>query len=326
MISYSFLDLAHVTQDSSYTETFEKSVRSAQYAEEFGYHRYWFAEHHNMESVASTATPILIGHIAGKTNRIRVGSGGVMLPNHSPLIVAETFGTLASLYPNRIDLGLGRAPGTDTKTAQYIRSDFFQNAQNFDIRLQELQRFFSTENQHSDLRAIPAEGTDVPIWILGSSTDSAYVASRFGLPYAFASHFAPQQLVHAMAIYQQNCKELGHNPHSMACFNVIIADTEEEAQRLSTSFYRMFLGIIRNERKPMQPPIDSMEGLWNPEEEAYVKQMTAYSFIGTKDSVKDDIKYVIKKLQLDEVIVSCPIFHIEDKLKSIRYFAEIMNE
>ncbi|HLV47076.1 MAG TPA: LLM class flavin-dependent oxidoreductase [Flavobacterium sp.] len=326
MISYSFLDLAHVTQNSSYTETFEKSVRSAQYAEEFGYHRYWFAEHHNMESVASTATPILIGHIAGKTNRIRVGSGGVMLPNHSPLIVAETFGTLASLYPNRIDLGLGRAPGTDTKTAQYIRSDFFQNAQNFDIRLQELQRFFSTENQHSDLRAIPAEGTNVPIWILGSSTDSAYVASRFGLPYAFASHFAPQQLVHAMAIYQQNSKEFGHKPHSMACFNVIIADTEEEAQRLSTSFYRMFLGIIRNERKPMQPPIDSMEGLWNLEEEAYVKQMTAYSFIGTKDSVKDDIKYVIKKLQLDEVIVSCPIFHIEDKLKSIRYFAEIMNE
>ena len=326
MISYSFLDLAHVTQGSSYTETFEKSVLSAQCAEEHGYTRYWFAEHHNMESVASTATPILIGHIAGKTTRIRVGSGGVMLPNHSPLIVAETFGTLASLFPDRIDLGLGRAPGTDTKTAQYIRSDFFQNAQNFDIRLQELQRFFSIENQHSDLRAIPAEGTNVPIWILGSSTDSAYVASRFGLPYAFASHFAPQQLVHAMAIYQQNCKEFGHKAYSMACFNVIIADTEEEAHRLSTSFYRMFLGIIRNERKPMQPPIDSMDGIWSPEEEAYVKQMTAYSFIGTKESVKDDIQYVIKKLQLDEVIISCPIFPIEDKLKSIRYFAEIMNE
>lgn len=326
MIPYSFLDLAHVTQDSSYTETFEKSVRSAQCAERFGYKRYWFAEHHNMESVASTATPILIGHIAGKTNRIRVGSGGIMLPNHSPLIVAETFGTLASLYPNRIDLGLGRAPGTDTKTAQYIRADFFQNAQNFDTRLQELQRFFAVENQHSDLRAIPAEGTNVPIWILGSSTDSAYVASKFGLPYAFASHFAPQQLVHAMALYRQKCEELGNKPHSMACFNVIIADTEKEAQRLSTSFYRMFLGIIRNERKPMQPPVDSMEGLWNPEEEAYVRQMTAYSFIGTKESVAEDIRYVIQKLQLDEVIVSCPIFHIEDKLTSIQYFAEIMNE
>lgn len=326
MIPYSFLDLAHVTQDSSYTETFEKSVRSAQCAERFGYKRYWFAEHHNMESVASTATPILIGHIAGKTNRIRVGSGGIMLPNHSPLIVAETFGTLASLYPNRIDLGLGRAPGTDTKTAQYIRADFFQNAQNFDTRLQELQRFFAVENQHSDLRAIPAEGTNVPIWILGSSTDSAYVASRFGLPYAFASHFAPQQLVHAMALYRQKCEELGSKPYSMACFNVIIADTEKEAQRLSTSFYRMFLGIIRNERKPMQPPVDNMEGLWNPEEEAYVRQMTAYSFIGTKESVSEDIRYVIQKLQLDEVIVSCPIFHIEDKLTSIQYFADIMNE
>lgn len=324
MIPYSFLDLAHVTQDSTYTQTFQKSVQSAQCAEEFGYTRYWFAEHHNMESVASTATPILIGHIAEKTNRIRVGSGGVMLPNHSPLIVAETFGTLASLHPNRIDLGLGRAPGTDQKTAHYIRPDFLQNAQNFDTRLRELQRFFSIENNQSNLRAIPAEGVDVPIWILGSSTDSAYVASNFGLPYAFASHFAPQQLVHATSLYQQKSEELGHKPYTMACFNIILADTEEEAQRLATSFYRMFLGIIRNERKPMQPPIETMEGVWTYDEEAYVKQMTAYSFIGTKASVANDIKYVIQKLRLDEVIVSSPLFNIEDKLKSIQYFAEVM--
>src|SRR5690554_6135595 len=158
MIKYSFLDLAHVTSDTTIAETFQKSVACAQHAEKLGFMRYWFAEHHNMENVASSATSILIGYIAGKTNSIRVGSGGIMLPNHSPLIVAETFGTLATLFPDRIDLGLGRAPGTDTKTAQYIRADFFQNAQNFDTRLQELQRFFTMENQHSDLRAIPAEG------------------------------------------------------------------------------------------------------------------------------------------------------------------------
>lgn len=324
MISYSILDLAHVTQNSTYSETFDKSVRTAQLAEQLGYKRYWFAEHHNMENVASSATPILIGHIAEKTTTLRVGSGGIMLPNHSPLIVAETFGTLASLYPNRIDLGLGRAPGTDTKTAQYIRSDFFHNAQNFDVRLRELQQFFSPDNKKSDLRAIPAEGTNVPIWILGSSTDSAYVASQFGLPYAFASHFAPQQLVHAMSLYRQKCEELGNKAYAMACFNVIIADTDEEAQRLATSFYRLFLGIIRNDRKPMQPPIDNMDGLWTAEEEAYVKQMTAYSFIGTKERVTQDIWYVINKLQLDEVIISSPVYEIETKLKSIEAFAEIM--
>lgn len=326
MIPYSFLDLAHVCEGSTITETFQKSVATAQLADALGYTRYWFAEHHNMKSVASSATSVLIGHIAGNTTRIRVGSGGIMLPNHSPLVIAEHFGTLASLFPNRIDLGLGRAPGTDQLTAHALNPNFFENAQQFPANVAKLQHYFSTENKTAKVRAFPGEGVNVPLWILGSSTDSAYLSSSLGLPYAFASHFAPAQMERAFEIYHQNFSDekSGLKPKTLACVNVIIADTVAEANRLATSFYQMFLGIIRNERNFMQPPVETMDGLWNEMEEAHVKQMTACSFIGTKETVKEEMEAFIKHFGIDEVMITSPVYDLKAKLKSIADFAEIM--
>lgn len=327
MTRYSILDLAYVTQDASFADTFEKSVSFARYAESLGYTRYWFAEHHNMESVASSATPILIGHIAEKTKTIRVGSGGIMLPNHSPLVIAETFGTLATLYPNRIDLGLGRAPGTDQQTAHLIRPDFLKNSQEFPENVRMLQRFLSKENKKSPVRAFPAEDTDVSLYILGSSTESAHLAAAYGLPYAFASHFAPAQMTQAFQFYENEFRaDVIHQPYKMAAANIIVADSISEAQKIATSFYQMFLGIIRNDRRPMQPPVKSMDNIWNVNEEAYVRQMTSFSFIGDKEGVRKSLKYSIEKYNLDEIIVSTPIFYEEDRMKSMKYLAEIMSE
>lgn len=326
MIPYSFLDLAHVCEGSTITETFEKSVQTARLADRLGFTRYWFAEHHNMKSVASSATSVLIGHIAGKTSRIRVGSGGVMLPNHSPLVIAEHFGTLASIYPNRIDLGLGRAPGTDQLTAQALNPNFFENVRNFPENILLLQQYLSSDNSGSNVRAFPGEGTEVPLWILGSSTDSAYLAAALGLPYAFASHFAPTQMQRAFEIYTANFSNKENQPYRLSCINVIIADSVQQANRLATSFYRMFLGIIRNERNYMQPPVDSMDNLWNVNEEAHIRQMTSCSFIGTKETVKRELSRFIEKFQINEIMVSVPVFDIGDKLKSIGLFSEVINE
>lgn len=325
MIPYSFLDLAIISEGNDIPQTLENSVKTAQIAEKTGYTRYWFAEHHNMKSVASSATSVLIGHIAGKTSKIRVGSGGIMLPNHSPLVIAEHFGTLASIYPDRIDLGLGRAPGTDQLTANALNPNFIENVRNFTENVQKLQLYLSDRNSNSAVRAIPGEGTDVPIWILGSSTDSAYLASSLGLPYAFASHFAPAQMVPAFDIYNHNYESAENNPKKMACVNVIIASTLEEAERIATSFYRMFLGMIRNQRGYLQPPVDSMEGVWEPMEEEYVRKMTHCSFIGTKETVKTEISQFIKQLNLSEIMVTSPVYNLEDKLYSIEAFSEVMN-
>lgn len=325
MIPYSFLDLAIISEGNDIPQTLENSVKTAQIAEKTGYTRYWFAEHHNMKSVASSATSVLIGHIAGKTSKIRVGSGGIMLPNHSPLVIAEHFGTLASIYPDRIDLGLGRAPGTDQLTANALNPNFIENVRNFTENVQKLQLYLSDRNSNSAVRAIPGEGTDVPIWILGSSTDSAYLASSLGLPYAFASHFAPAQMVPAFDIYNHNYESAENNPKKMACVNVIIAPTLEEAERIATSFYRMFLGMIRNQRGYLQPPVDSMEGVWEPMEEEYVRKMTHCSFIGTKETVKTEISQFIKQLNLSEIMVTSPVYNLEDKLYSIEAFSEVMN-
>lgn len=326
MIPYSFLDLAIISEGNSISQTLENSVKTAQSAEKAGYTRYWFAEHHNMKSVASSATSVLIGHIAGKTSTIRVGSGGIMLPNHSPLVIAEHFGTLASLYPNRIDLGLGRAPGTDQLTANALNPNFLENVRNFPENVRKLQLYLSDRNANAQVRAIPGEGTDIPVWILGSSTDSAYLASSLGLPYAFASHFAPAQMVPAFDIYNHNYQSKENSPKKMACVNVIIASTTQEAERIATSFYRMFLGMIRNQRGYLQPPIDSMEGVWEPNEEAYVRQMTSCSFIGTKETVKTEISQFIKRFNLSEIMITSPVYDIGDKLLSIEAFADVMKE
>src|ERR1700712_4684386 len=268
-IAYSVLDLATVVQGHSISDTYHKSLENAMQAEALGYTRYWFAEHHNMISVASSATSLLIGYIAGNTTKIRVGSGGIMLPNHSPLVVAEQFGTLETLYPGRIDLGLGRAPGTDQTTALAIRGENMNAAFYFPKDVAALQAYFSADKFDGKVRAIPGEGLAIPIWILGSSTDSAKLAAAMGLPYAFASHFAPAMFKEAIAIYRDNFVPSAQlqKPYVMACVNVVAADTDEEAQYLSTSVKQMFMGIITGKRRLLQPPVKRMEEVWSAFEE-----------------------------------------------------------
>ncbi|MEX0646802.1 MAG: LLM class flavin-dependent oxidoreductase [Balneolaceae bacterium] len=254
---FSVLDLAVVTEGNTIAGAIRNSRDLAIQTEKYGYNRFWMAEHHNAENIASSATSILLGHIAEATRSIRVGSGGVMLPNHSPLIIAEQFGTLATMFPGRIDLGLGRAPGTDQVTANAIRPDRFREVQRFPENVKLLQHYLSGDNRNGKVRAIPGEGTDIPIWILGSSTDSAFLAAELGLPYSLASHFAPMQLMPALRIYRENFKpsEQLDEPFVMPCINVIAADSDAEADYLSTSMKQMFMGVITGERKPMPPPL-----------------------------------------------------------------------
>jgi luciferase family oxidoreductase group 1 len=309
-IPLSILDLAPITAGNSAEATFKNSLLLAQRAEELGYHRYWLAEHHNTESVASSATAVLIGYIAGGTTTMRVGSGGVMLPNHAPLVVAEQFGTLASLYPGRIDLGLGRAPGTDQLTAMALRRNRIESVHDFPEDVIALQNYFSKENSTAKVRAIPGEGLDIPIWILGSSTDSARLAALLGLPYAFASHFAPTQFIAAMDIYRNTFRPSKYldKPYMMACINVIAADTDGEAERLVTSFYQLALGLVTGMRKPLQPPVDNMDNLWNEYQEAMVKQMMLYTFVGGKDKINNELSLFQQQTQLDEMMVTSHIY------------------
>lgn len=326
-ISVSILDLAIITQDSNATETFQKTKDIAQLADKIGYKRMWLAEHHNMAHVASTATVVLIGYIASQTQNIRVGSGGIMLPNHSPLVVAEQFGTLETLYPNRIDLGLGRAPGTDQPTAEAIRKDFFEQAQRFPQNVSKLQEYFSSENATGKVRAFPAEGLKVPIWILGSSMDSAALAAAYGLPYAFAGHFAPKLMIQAFEFYRENFQpsEFLNKPKTMACLNIIAADTNEEAELLSTSLYQMFLNLIRNDRKGLQPPVPSLDDIMNEAERFHVNQMTAGTFTGNKEQLVTDLKKFINYARIDELMVTSPIFDHQAKLKSIEITKEVID-
>lgn len=326
-ISVSLLDLAIITQDSNATETFQKTKDIAQLADNLGYKRFWLAEHHNMAHVASTATVVLIGYVASQTKNIRVGSGGIMLPNHSPLVVAEQFGTLETLYPNRIDLGLGRAPGTDQSTAEAIRKDFFEQAQRFPQNVSKLQEYFSSENETGKVRAFPAEGLKVPIWILGSSMDSAALAAAYGLPYAFAGHFAPKLMIQAFEFYRENFQpsEYLDQPKTMACVNIIAADTNEEAELLSTSLYQMFLNLIRNDRKGLQPPVPSLDDIMNEAERFHVNQMTAGTFTGNKEQLVTDLKKFIDYARIDELMVTSPIFDHQAKLKSIQITKEAID-
>ncbi|HTM99314.1 MAG TPA: LLM class flavin-dependent oxidoreductase, partial [Pedobacter sp.] len=281
-----------------------------------------------MISVASSATSLLIAHIAEKTAKIRVGAGGIMLPNHSPLIIAEQFGTLATLYPDRIDLGLGRAPGTDQLTAMAIRGERFNAAHDFPSDVRKLQAYLSAENRFAKVRAIPGEGTDVPIWILGSSTDSAHLAAAYGLPYAFASHFAPQQFLTAIEIYRANFKPSVQlqKPYVMACVNAVVADSDEEAEHLSTSLKQLFIGVITGKRQLLQPPVTNMDTIWNEMEEEAVYQMLAVSFIGGKEKVRADLQSFLNQTQVDEVMVTSHIYDHQARLQSYKLFAEVLRE
>ncbi|UMB55501.1 LLM class flavin-dependent oxidoreductase [Lutibacter sp. A64] len=327
-ILYSILDLALVSKGHSLKQTYNNTLKLAQQAEAFGYTRYWLAEHHNAHNIGSSATSVLIGYVAEGTKTLRVGSGGVMLPNHSPLIIAEQFGTLASLYPNRIDLGLGRAPGTDRETAQAIRSDFMQAAHSFPEELKKIQTYFSKENASSKVRATVAEGVDVPIYILGSSTDSAHLAAKKGLPYAFASHFATNQLWDALEIYRKEFQPSSvlKKPYIMAGINSIIADTDEEAERLLTSLIRMIVGIFTGKRDFVQPPTAMTPEFEEILQHPQIHQMLKYTFVGSKATVKTQVKEFIAQTKVDELIAVTNIYGITDKIHSYKLFAEIMDE
>mgnify|MGYP003589445896 CR=1 FL=1 len=324
----SVLDLAPVKQNKTIQDTFNDSLDLARAAEKLGYKRFWLAEHHNMASIASSATSVLIGFIANGTQKIRVGSGGIMLPNHSSLVIAEQFGTLESLFPGRIDLGVGRAPGTDGLTAKALGRNPMNINQHFPQQIQELQQYFSVENSGSLVRAIPGEGCDIPIYILGSSTDSAWLAAELGLPYAFAGHFAPQMMESAFEIYHQNYKPSAEfpEPYTIACVNGIAANTDDEAKKRATTLYQAFVNLIRNDRKPYAPPVNNMDEIWNQMEKTHVTQMLKYSFIGGKETVKNQISEFQKRFQVDELMITSHIYEHQARLQSYEIIREAADD
>ena len=323
-IPVSLLDLAPIRAGETAADAFHNSLALAQAAERFGYHRDWFAEHHNFASIASAATTVLMAYIAGGTSRIRIGSGGIMLPNHAPLMVAEQFGTLAHLFPGRIDLGLGRAPGTDPITSAALRRNRILDVDHFPEAVEELQTYLGPQRHDAPVRAIPGEGTQVPLWLLGSSLYSAQLAAIRGLPFSFASHFAPTHLEGAIQIYRERftpSRQLDH-PYVMPCVNVIAAETDAEAEHLATSFYRMALGIIRDERMPLQPPAP-LDALWAPAEEAAVRQMMRYAFIGSKATVAAGLQQFVDETGADEIMITSYIYDQQDKIASLEKVASL---
>lgn len=324
--AYSILELALISEGNTTKQTLENSLALAQKAEEFGYKRFWLAEHHNSVSIASSATSVLIGYIAEGTKKIRVGSGGIMLPNHASLIVAEQFGTLGTLYPNRIDLGLGRAPGTDQATAHAIRSDRMQAVYQFPNEVSKIQQYFSSDNCTAPVRANVAEGVKVPIYILGSSTDSAHLAAKKGLPYAFASHFASTHLMEAIAIYRREFQPSAFlkAPYVMAGVNVIIGETDAAAERMFTTLVRAIIGLLTNQRTYLQPPTEMTADLREVLKHPAVQQMLKYSFVGSKETVKQQTADFLAKTEVDEVIAVTNVFDADARVASYRMFADVM--
>ena len=322
-IPVSVLDLAPILEGETPSHSFAKSLEVARHVERVGYNRYWFAEHHNMENIASSATAVLIGYIAGGTSTIRVGSGGIMLPNHAPLIIAEQFGTLESLYKGRIDLGLGRAPGTDQITSMALRRNLNGSVDTFPNDVIELREYLAPKDPASRVRAIPGEGTKVPIWLLGSSTYNAQLAAALGLPFAFASHFAPAYLHEALQLYRQRFtpSEQLQQPYAMACVNVIAADTDEEAQRLATSFYMLAMGIVTGKRRPLQPPVNSMDDIWADHEKAAVLQMMQFTFIGSAKTVQQALRSFAGETGIDEIMVASYIYDNTARIRSYELIA-----
>lgn len=323
----SVLDLAPVKQNKTIHDTFNDSLNLAKAVEKLDYKRFWLAEHHNMASIASSATSVLIGFIANGTEKIRVGSGGIMLPNHSSLVIAEQFGTLESLFPGRIDLGVGRAPGTDGLTAKALGRNPQNINQHFPQQIKQLQKYFLTDNSNSLVRAIPGEGCDIPIYILGSSTDSAWLAADMGLPYAFAGHFAPQMMETAFTIYHQNYQPSAvfPKPYTIACVNGIAADTDEEAKKLSTTLYQAFINIIRNDRKPYAPPVEDIDEVWNQMEKTHVLQMLSHSFIGGKETVQNQMIKFQKLYNVDEIMITSLIYDHDARVNSYALIREVVD-
>jgi luciferase family oxidoreductase group 1 len=326
MVPLSILDLAPIVEGSDAATALRNSLDLAQHAERWGYQRFWLAEHHNMDGVASSATAVLIAHVAGGTHRIRVGSGGVMLPNHAPLVIAEQFGTLATLFPGRIDLGLGRAPGTDQMTARALRRHLNSNEEDdFPRDVLELIAYLDAPQPGQAVRAIPGMGTQVPVWILGSSLYGAQMAAYFGLPYAFASHFAPDLLEQALDVYRDTYRpsERWPEPHAMVGVNVVAADSDAEGARLLTSLQQRFLGMRRGVRGPLPRPVASMDGLWNEAERIGVERMLAATASGGPEKVNRELRAIVERTRADELIVAGAIHDHAARLRSYEITAQL---
>ncbi|RVM88611.1 LLM class flavin-dependent oxidoreductase [Sinorhizobium meliloti] len=325
MIPFSILDLSPITEGGSIAESLENSQRLAIAAEENGYQRFWLAEHHGMKGIASAATSLVISHVASATRTIRVGSGGTMLPNHSPLVIAEQFGTLAALYPGRIDLGLGRAPGTDMRTAQALRRNMEASANNFPNDVVELQALLGPATEDQKIIAVPGADSNVPIWLLGSSHFSAHLAGMLGLPFAFASHFAPDMLLSALEIYRERFTPSPQldKPHVMVGVMGVAADTDEEANHLFTSMQQSFVALRRNARGRFPPPVKSMDGLWSQDEKIFVDHAMSYAVVGGPETIRRKIEAFVDLTRADELIVSMPIFDMEARLRSVKLFGGV---
>jgi luciferase family oxidoreductase group 1 len=327
MPAFSILDLAPVPEGSTPGQALRNSLDLARHAESWGYERFWLAEHHNMVGIASAATAVAIGYVAGGTSRIRVGSGGIMLPNHAPLVIAEQFGTLESLYPGRIDLGLGRAPGTDQRTLRALRRAAV-SADTFPDDVLELQALLGPLQPGQLVQAVPGTDTNVPLWILGSSLYGSQLAAALGLPYAFASHFAPEALLPALQVYRERFQPSVQldRPYAMAGVNVIAAETDGEARRLFTSVQQAFANMVRGTRGRLQPPIDDIEAYWSPVEKAHASGMLRYAFVGSKETVRRGLDAFLAETGVDEVIVAAAIFDHAARLRSYEILAEVARE
>jgi luciferase family oxidoreductase group 1 len=327
MVAISVLDLVPVVEGEGPHEALLKSADLIRHAERLGYTRYWVAEHHNMVGIASAATSVVIGHLAAATSTIRVGAGGVMLPNHAPLVIAEQFGTLEALFPGRIDLGLGRAPGTDQLTLRALRRSPM-SSDSFPQDVLELQALFAPAGPSQAIRAVPGEGLNVPLWILGSSLFGAQLAAELGLPYSFASHFAPDALMQALAVYRERFKpsEQLAVPHAMPGINVVAADTDEEARYLATSLQQRFVGMVRGARGKLQSPIADIEQYWSPAEKAHVSGMLRYAFIGSPETLKRTLGAFVRETGADEIMITAPIFDHDKRKRSFELVAGIADE
>ncbi|KFG69979.1 LLM class flavin-dependent oxidoreductase [Microvirga sp. BSC39] len=327
MPPFSILDLAHVPEGFTPSDALRNSLDLAQHAEKWGYTRFWLAEHHNMVGIASAATSVAIGHVAGGTRTIRVGAGGIMLPNHSPLVIAEQFGTLDALYPGRIDLGVGRAPGTDQRTLRALRRDPTA-ADTFPQDVLELQALLGPVQPDQVIQAVPGAGSNVPLWILGSSLFGAQLAAMLGLPYAFASHFAPGALMQALHVYRERLQPSAQldRPYAMVGVNVIAADTDEEARRLFTSAQQAFTNMFRGTRGKLQPPIDDIESYWTPHEKAQAMSMLSCSFVGSAKTVREGLEGFIAETGADELIVASAIYDHGKRLRSYEILADVQKD
>ena len=326
MVPVSILDLVPVVLGETPRDALRKSLELVQHAERLGYTRYWVAEHHNMTGIASAATSVVIGYLAGGTSTIRVGSGGVMLPNHSPLVIAEQFGTLESLYPGRIDLGLGRAPGTDQQTLRALRRDPTA-ADTCPQDVLELQSLLAPVKAGQTVRAVPGAGTDVPLWILGSSTFGAELAASLGLPYAFASHFAPEALLLALDLYREQfrpSRQLDH-PYAMVGVNVVAAETDEEARRLFTTIQQSFTNLVRGAGGKLQAPIDNIDDYWNPMEKAQASRMLKYSIVGSAETVQRGLDQLVRLTQADELMIVTSVYDHAARVRSYEIVADLVS-